>query len=35
MWKARPEDNKPMSVNPTQPAQPATQPAGVILTERT
>ena len=29
MWKARPEDNKPMSVNPTQPAQPATQPAAV------
>jgi len=23
MWKARPEDNKPMSMNPTQPAQPA------------
>ncbi|HET9280825.1 MAG TPA: polymer-forming cytoskeletal protein [Candidatus Angelobacter sp.] len=23
MWKPRPEDNKPMSMNPTQPAQPA------------
>jgi cytoskeletal protein CcmA (bactofilin family) len=23
MWKARPEDNKPMSMNPSQPAQPA------------
>jgi cytoskeletal protein CcmA (bactofilin family) len=23
MWKARPEDNKPMSMNPTQPAQSA------------
>jgi cytoskeletal protein CcmA (bactofilin family) len=23
MWKARPEENKPMSMNPTQPAQPA------------
>jgi cytoskeletal protein CcmA (bactofilin family) len=23
MWKARPEDNKPMSMNPIQPAQPA------------
>jgi cytoskeletal protein CcmA (bactofilin family) len=22
MWKARPEDNKPLSMNPTQPAQP-------------
>ena len=22
MWKARPEDNKPMTMNPTQPAQP-------------
>jgi cytoskeletal protein CcmA (bactofilin family) len=22
MWKPRPEDNKPMSMNPTQPAQP-------------
>ena len=22
MWKARPEDNKPMSMNPSQPAQP-------------
>jgi cytoskeletal protein CcmA (bactofilin family) len=29
MWKARPEDNKPMSMNPSQPAQPAPQPAVV------
>jgi cytoskeletal protein CcmA (bactofilin family) len=29
MWKARPEDNKPMSMNPSQPAQPAPQPAAV------
>jgi cytoskeletal protein CcmA (bactofilin family) len=27
MWKARPEDNKPMSMNPTQPAQPVPPPA--------
>ncbi len=28
MWKARPEDNKPMSsMGPTQPAQPASTPA--------
>jgi len=27
MWKPRPEDNKPMSMNPTQPAQPVTPPA--------
>ncbi|HXO38124.1 MAG TPA: polymer-forming cytoskeletal protein [Candidatus Acidoferrum sp.] len=27
MWKPRPEDNKPMSMNPTQPAQPVTSPA--------
>jgi len=27
MWKPRPEDNKPMSTNPTQPAQPAPLPA--------
>lgn len=26
MWKPRPEDNKPMSMNPTQPAQPAPPP---------
>jgi cytoskeletal protein CcmA (bactofilin family) len=26
MWKPRPEDNKPMSTNPTQPAQPAPPP---------
>jgi cytoskeletal protein CcmA (bactofilin family) len=29
MWKPRPEDNKPMSMNPTQPAQPVT-PAATI-----
>jgi cytoskeletal protein CcmA (bactofilin family) len=29
MWKARPEDNKPMSMNPSQSAQPAPQPAVV------
>src|SRR5476651_2381497 len=29
MWKARPEDNKPMSMNPSRPAQPAPQPAVV------
>lgn len=29
MWKPRPEDNKPMSMNPTQPAQPAPPPAAV------
>ncbi len=29
MWKPRPEDNKPMSANPTQPVQPASQPAAV------
>jgi cytoskeletal protein CcmA (bactofilin family) len=27
MWKPRPEDNKPMSMNPIQPAQPVTPPA--------
>jgi len=27
MWKPRPEDNKPMSMNPTQPAQPVPPPA--------
>lgn len=27
MWKPRPEDNKPMSMNPTQPPQPVTPPA--------
>ena len=27
MWKPRPEENKPMSTNPTQPAQPAPLPA--------
>jgi cytoskeletal protein CcmA (bactofilin family) len=27
MWKPRPEDNKPVSMNPTQPAQPVTPPA--------
>jgi cytoskeletal protein CcmA (bactofilin family) len=27
MWKPRPEDSKPMSMNPTQPAQSAPQPA--------
>lgn len=29
MWKPRPEDNKPMSMNPTQPAQPVPPPAAV------
>ena len=29
MWKPRPEDNKPMSMNPTQPAQPV-PPAAAI-----
>jgi cytoskeletal protein CcmA (bactofilin family) len=29
MWKPRPEDNKPMSMNPTQPAQPVSPPAAV------
>jgi cytoskeletal protein CcmA (bactofilin family) len=29
MWKARPEDNKPMSMNPSQPAQPVPPPAAV------
>jgi cytoskeletal protein CcmA (bactofilin family) len=26
MWKARPEDDRPLSLSPTQPAQPASQP---------
>jgi cytoskeletal protein CcmA (bactofilin family) len=26
MWKARPEDNKPMSMNPSQPVQPVPPP---------
>jgi cytoskeletal protein CcmA (bactofilin family) len=26
MWKARPEDNKPMSMNPSQPVHPVPQP---------
>src|SRR5712672_1859580 len=29
MWKPRPEDNKPMSMNPTQPAQPVPPPAAI------
>jgi cytoskeletal protein CcmA (bactofilin family) len=29
MWKPRPEDNKPMNMNPTQPAQPVPLPAAV------
>jgi len=29
MWKPRPEDNKPMNMNPTQPAQPVSPPAAV------
>jgi cytoskeletal protein CcmA (bactofilin family) len=29
MWKPRPEDNKPMSMNPTQPAQPVPPAAAV------
>lgn len=32
MWKARPEDNKPMSMNPTQPAQPAPPLAAAAAT---
>jgi cytoskeletal protein CcmA (bactofilin family) len=32
MWKARPEDNKPMSMNPTQPAQPAPPLAAAMTT---
>lgn len=32
MWKARPEDNKPMSMNPTQPAQPASPLAAATST---
>ncbi len=27
MWKARPEDNKPATMNPPQPSQPASTPA--------
>ena len=31
MWKARPEDNKPMSTNPSQPAaQPAPQQTAAV-----
>jgi cytoskeletal protein CcmA (bactofilin family) len=29
MWKPRPEDNKPMNMNPIQPAQPVPPPAAV------
>ncbi|MBZ5506549.1 MAG: polymer-forming cytoskeletal protein [Acidobacteriia bacterium] len=29
MWKARPEDNKPMNMNPSQPAQHVPPPAAV------
>lgn len=32
MWKPRPEDNKPMSMNPTQPAQPASPLAAAPTT---
>jgi cytoskeletal protein CcmA (bactofilin family) len=32
MWKARPEDNKPMSMNPTQPAQPVPPLAAAATT---
>lgn len=32
MWKARPEDNKPMSMNPTQPSQPAPPLAAATIT---
>ena len=35
MWKARPEDNKPMGTNPTQPAQPAPPLAAVTSTPST
>src|SRR4051794_39870555 len=29
MWKPRPEDNKPMNMNPSQPAQPVPPPVNV------
>src|SRR5262245_34358747 len=32
MWKARPEDNKPVNMNPTQPAQPAPPLAAATTT---
>ena len=35
MWKARPEDNKPMGTNPTQPAQPAPPLAAATSTPST
>ncbi|HEY7403693.1 MAG TPA: polymer-forming cytoskeletal protein [Candidatus Angelobacter sp.] len=35
MWKARPEDNKPVSVNPPQPAQPASPLAAAMTTPST
>src|SRR5215472_7234531 len=35
MWKARPEDNKPVSVNPPQPAQPASPLAATSTTPST
>lgn len=35
MWKARPEDNKPMNTNLSQSAQPAPQPAAVVATPNT
>src|SRR5262245_54725385 len=35
MWKARPEDNKPTSMNPTQPAQPVSPLAAASTTPST
>jgi cytoskeletal protein CcmA (bactofilin family) len=35
MWKPRPEDNKPMSMNPTQPAQPVSPAAAVAVAPST
>ena len=35
MWKARPEDNKPVSVNPPQPVQPASPLAAATTTPST
>lgn len=32
MWKARPEDDRPLSLSPTQPAQPASTPVGTVST---
>jgi cytoskeletal protein CcmA (bactofilin family) len=35
MWKARPEDNKPMNMNPSQPAQPVTPPVAAVAAPST